>query len=119
MKKVLSQKIYPHSYKLIITDLSGGKEKAFEIYVPALDAIIFGDTIAEALEGYMGYFDDEIKLRRREGRPMPKPDYRSDEIKQVPLRLSEQTYQRISEKAKKQGHSFNSFVAHLLEEVKT
>lgn len=118
MKKAKQEKIYPHSYKLVITDLSGGKKEAFEIYVPAFKAHIFGDTIAEALKGYMQFFDEEVELRKKKKIFMPKPDYKSDEIKQVPLRLSESVYQRISEKAKKEGKSFNSFVAKLLEEVK-
>lgn len=113
----MSKRIYPHSYKLEITDLSGGKEEAFEIYVPALDAYIFGDTIAEALEGYLAFFDDEVKLRKKEGRLLPKPDFDKDIIKQVPLRVPERIYKRISKVAKKEGRSFNSFVTHLLEEV--
>ncbi|GEM_PF-2283952 len=117
MKKITLEKVYPHSYKLVITDLSGGQEKAFEIYVPAFKAHIFGDTIAEALKGYMQYFDEEVEIRKKKKIAMPRPDYKSDEIKQVPLRLSEQIYQGISAKAKKQGQSFNSFVAHLLERV--
>ena len=111
----MSQNIYPHSYKIVITDLSGGKKEAFEIYVPALDAIIFGDTIDEALEGYLGYFDSEVKRRKKEGIPMPPSDSKPDMVKQVPLRLPQRVYQRVSENAKKQGQSFNRFVVNLLE----
>lgn len=111
----MAEKIYPHSYKLVITDLSGGKKEAFEIYVPAFRAHVFGDTIAEALEGYVGFFDDEVKLRKKKGIPMPKPDSKPDMIKQVPLRIPERTYRRIAEVAKKEGQSFNRFVANLLD----
>ena len=113
----MTKKIHPHSYKLVITDLSGGLEEAFEIYVPAFKAHIFGDTIAEALEGYIGYFDDEVKRRKKKNIPMPKPDSLPDVIKQVPLRIPERIYQRISEAAKKEGRSFNSYVAGVLENL--
>jgi hypothetical protein len=113
----MSKKIHPHSYKLVITDLSGGLEEAFEIYIPALKAHIFGDTINEALDGYIGYFDDEVKRREKKGISMPRPDSVPDVIKQVPLRIPERVYQRILETAKKEGRSFNSFVAGVLENM--
>lgn len=115
MKKIISEKVYPHSYKLELIDLSGGKEEAFEIYVPAFKAHIFGDTIEEALEGYMQFFDEEVALRKKKKISMPMPDSKSDLIKQIPLRIPNRVYQSISEKAKKEGQSFNQFVAHLLE----
>lgn len=114
----MKSKLYPHSYKLIITPIRDGDQKGFEIYVPALDAHVYGDTINEALEGYIGFFYDEVKYRRKKGIPMPQPDDQADKVKQVPLRIPTRVYQRISEQAKKQGQSFNSFVTHLLEEVK-
>ncbi|MFH0820520.1 MAG: hypothetical protein V1908_01975 [Candidatus Peregrinibacteria bacterium] len=55
MKK-FTEKIYPHSYKLIITDLSGGLEKAFEIYVPAFKARLKGNTVERAIKRYMIFF---------------------------------------------------------------
>ncbi len=115
----MKEKIYPHSYKLEIIDLSGGKEEAFEIYVPAFKAHVFGDTIQEALKGYLGFFDEEVKLRKKEGRSMPTPDSSPDIIKQVPLRIPGRIYKRISEAAKKEGHSFNSYVTKMLENSAT
>ena len=111
----MPEKLYPHSYKLIITDLSGGLEKAFEIYVPAFDAIVFGDTVEKALEGYFGYFDSEVKRRKKEKIPMPKPDFLPDVIRQIPLRIPTSIYQKILKAAKKKKQSFNRYVTELLE----
>ncbi|MBI5412447.1 hypothetical protein HZA43_04770 [Candidatus Peregrinibacteria bacterium] len=106
---------HPHDYKIEIIKLHDGDQDGFEFYVPAFRAHIYGDTTEEALEGYLGYFDSEIKRRKKEGIPMPKPDSKPDMIRQVPLRIPQRVYQRISETAKKQGQSFNRFVVNLLE----
>ena len=113
----MPKKFHPHDYKIIVTKLRDGDQEGFEFYVPAFDAIIFGDTVEEALEGYLGYFDSEVKRRKKEGIPMPKPDSLPDMIKQIPLRIPQRVYQNVSELAKKQGQSFNSFVSKLLESV--
>lgn len=113
----MPKKFHPHDYKIVIIKLRDGDQEGFEFYVPAFKAHVFGDTIEEALEGYLGYFDDEVKLRKKEGIPMPKPDCLPDMIKQVPLRIPQRVYQNIAELAKKQGQSFNGFVSKLLENV--
>ena len=109
------EKIYPHSYKLVITDLSGGLKKAFEIYVPALKAHVSGETIEDALKAYMIFFDNEVKWRKKKKIAMPVPDSKPDVIKKVLLRIPMGLYLKISELAKREGKSFNSYVTTVLE----
>ncbi len=111
-------KFHPHDYKIIITKLRDKDQEGFEFYIPAFRAHVYGDTVEEALEGYLGFFDDEVKLRKKKRIPMPKPDGQLDFIKQIPLRLPGRVYQRISEQAKKEKQSFNSYVVRMLEEAK-
>lgn len=113
----MPKKFHPHDYKIIITKLRDGKQQGLEFYIPAFNAIVFGDTADEALEGYLGYFDDEVKRRKEKGIPMPKPDNIPDKIRQIPLRVPQRVYQRISETAKKKNQSFNAFVNTMLEEA--
>lgn len=111
----MREKVYPHSYRVVITDLSGGLEKAFEIYVPAFNVRLFGNTVEKALKNYMEFFDKEIRQRKKQKIPMPLPDFKPDTIKRVLLRIPTRLYEKIMELAKKEGKSFNRFVVTLLE----
>src|SRR5690606_8383049 len=78
--------IKPHHYKIIVRDISEGKEKGFEVFAPALHAYCLGETLEEALEAYYVYFKDEVERRKKANLRMPKPDSMKEEIKQIPLR---------------------------------
>ena len=39
------KELKPHSYKLILRDISEGDQAGFEIFVPAFHAHCYGDTI--------------------------------------------------------------------------
>ena len=110
--------ITPNHYKIIIRDISEGQGEAFEAYIPAFDAHHFGDTIKEALKSYYIYFESEKERRKKLNLAMPKSDVIQEKIKQVPLRLPANLYEKIVSQAKNHGISFNSFVAKLLEKEK-
>jgi hypothetical protein len=110
-------KLTPNHYKIIIRDISEGIGEAFEAYVPAFNAFNYGDSIEEALKSYYIYFKSEEKRRKKLGIDMPKPDVMRGKIKQVPLRLPENVYEKTMSKAKEKGMSFNGFVAIMLEGV--
>ena len=110
-------KLTPNHYKIIIRDISEGSGEAFEAYIPAFDAHNFGETIEQALKSYYIYFKSEEKRRRKLGIDMPKPDVIREKIKQVPLRLAEDVYEKTMSRAKEKGLSFNGFVAGMLENM--
>lgn len=107
--------ITPNSYKIVIRDISEGRGEAFEVFVPAFCAYNFGDTIEEAIKSYYLYFKSESKRRKKEGIPMPLPDIIPQKMKQIPLRISENTYEKVAARAEEHGLSFNRFVQSLLE----
>jgi len=104
-------------YKIILRDISEGRGEAWEAYVPAFDAHNFGDTIEKALKTYHIYFKSEAKRREKLGIPMPKSDVGQEKIRQVPLRLPESIYEKISSLSKNNGLSFNGFVTRALENL--
>jgi hypothetical protein len=110
-------KLNPNHYKIIIRDISEGSGEAFEAYIPAFDAHNFGDTIDAAIKSYFVYFKSEEKRRKKLGIDMPKPDVMREKVKQVPLRLPENIYEKIMSKAKEKGMSFNGFVSVMLDGV--
>ena len=105
----------PNHYKIMIRDISEGKGEAFEVYAPAFNSHNFGDTIDDAIHAYHLYFESEQIRREKLGIPMPKSDVLKERTKQVPLRIPESVYEKISNKAKNSGLSFNGFVTGLLE----
>jgi hypothetical protein len=107
----------PNHYKIILRDISEGKGKAFEAFVPAFHAFNFGDTIEEALKTYQIYFKSEAKRREKLGIPMPKSDVAEEKIKQVPLRIPESVFEKIASMSKNSGLSFNGFVTRTLENL--
>lgn len=117
INKNTMNKLTPNHYKFIIRDISEGKGEAFEVFVPALNAHNFGDTIEEALNSYYVYFESEVKRRKRLKMSMPKSDIIKEKTKQVPLRLSESIYEKTASRAKEKGLSFNGFVATMLDNI--
>jgi len=108
------KELKPHSYKLILRDISEGDQEGFEIFVPAFHAHCYGDTIDGALESYYIYFEDEEKRRKKKGIEMPKPDVKPQALRQVPLRLPQDIYDQAVSVAKRRGMSFNALVTDLL-----
>jgi hypothetical protein len=110
-------KLTPNHYKIILRDISEGRGEAFEAFVPAFHAFNFGDTVEEALETYHIYFKDEAKRRAKLGIPMPKSDVTEEKIKQVPLRIPMNVFEKIASMSKDSGLSFNGFVTRTLENL--
>ena len=108
------KKFKPHHYKIILRDISEGDQEGFEVYVPALHAYCYGDTVEGALESYYIYFEDEQERRKKEGIDMPKSDVKPQKLKQVPLRLPQDVYEQAMSVAKSRGMSFNAFVTDIL-----
>ena len=104
----------PHHYKVILRDISEGNQEGFEIYVPALHAYCFGDTIEGALQSYYIYFEDEVERRKKEKIDMPKPDVKPQKLRQIPLRLPHDVYEQAVNIAKNRGMSFNALVTNML-----
>jgi predicted RNase H-like HicB family nuclease len=81
---------------------------------PGLSA--FGDTPAEAAEEAKIAAEGFLKVYREDGCPVPEPETIKPFSGQTRLRLPKTLHATLSQEAKKEGVSLNSYVVHLLSE---
>ncbi len=81
---------------------------------PGLSA--FGETPSDAVEEAKMAAEGFIKIYRENGRPLPEPTTLSDFSGQLRIRIPKSLHASLSEEAKKEGISLNTYINHLLSE---
>lgn len=115
-------------YKYMVVDLSERNEEGYTAIIPKFPKLyIFVDTLEELHKVVCDSIQDEIKLYKKKGIPIPEPDwedhkYKKDEHKEdkkysgrLVLRMKPQIHQRLVDLAYAEGTSLNQYLNSLIE----
>lgn len=108
------KKKFPIQYDYIVRNISEDKESAYEAYIPAFHAIVFGDHHKELEEGILFTIQSEIKERKKSGKPIPSPDWKSSYSGKLILRMKPWLHERLALEAKVKRKSLNKLLEEKL-----
>lgn len=102
-------------YDYIVRNISENPhDPAYEAYIPAFHAIVFGDNHKELEEGIVFSIESEIEERTKAGKPIPAPDIKKKFSGKLVLRIPPALHERLAIEAKALGESLNSLLGKKL-----
>lgn len=101
-------------YIYLVQDISEGKKRSYKAYIPAFNAIVYGDSLENLEDGISFSINDEIKHRKKNQIPIPKPDEIPNLSGKFTLRIDPELHQKLFLAAKAKNTSLNNFIENKL-----
>jgi predicted HicB family RNase H-like nuclease len=102
-------------YDFLVHNISEGKEEAYMAIIPAFNnAMVFGKNIKELEEGIRLGIETEIKDLKKTGKPIPKPDRKSEFSGKLIIRIAPKLHARLSLESKARQVSLNRYIEEKL-----
>lgn len=103
-------------YDYIVHNISSDDDVAYKAIIPAFDAVVFGENLAELEAGIALAIDEEIKNRKKQKQKLiPKPDRDQQYSGKFMVRIEPALHEKLALEAKARGKSLN---AHIKEKIK-
>lgn len=109
------KKKQPIQYFYSIENLSESPdETAFKAVIPAINAIVYGDTLQELEEGIRFTIETVIDDLKKKGRPVPAPDLKRKRSGKFLVRIQPELHERLALEARARRKPLNQIVAEKL-----
>jgi len=97
-------------YDYVVRSIGVKDDPAYEAYIPAFNAYVYGANQAELEEGLDLSISECIRLRKKRKEPIPLPEKNIRKSGKLILRINPSTHQRLALAAQAQGMSLNRYI---------
>ena len=105
-----------HNYNYYIKNIGEDGEEAYQAIVPKFPGmLILVDPIKEAHNVVMETIQVAIEQRKKEGRPIPQPDVKSDFKGKIIVRTTPEIHEKLFFEAKANQLSLNKYIEKKLQ----
>ena len=106
-----------YKYKLLISNVVEGEdEEGYMAVIPAFnDALVFGDTMDELIEGVNFCIDTEVEHLKEAKKPIPIPEGKIQASGRILLRVEPFLHKMLLLKAKANQMSLNKYIESKLQ----
>lgn len=98
-------------YSYLVVPIGDGKEQAFKAMIPKFNNLLaMADTMEELNELVVEMIDEDIKRRKKDGKPVPTPDYQSSFNGKILVRVSPNMHEELYYQAQANNLSLNKYI---------
>jgi len=98
-------------YDFLVHNIGERKEQAYMAIIPAFNnAMVFGDDLEELEKGIIMMIETEIQDLKKAGKPIPKPDRKSEYSGKLIIRIDPVLHEKLSLESKARQMSLNKYI---------
>lgn len=98
-------------YDFFVRNVVEGEEAAYMAIIPAFNnAVVFGSDLNELEEGMKLTIESEIEELKKNKKPIPKPDRKSQFSGKLIIRIEPALHEKLSIEAKANSTSLNRYI---------
>lgn len=102
-------------YKFLVHNISEDDEAAYMAIIPAFNnAMVFGDDMQELEEGIIFMIETEIEDLKKEGKPIPPPDRKTDFSGKLIIRINPKLHEKLALESLANQVSLNKYIEEKL-----
>lgn len=101
----------PIQYDYLVHSITEDDTPAYKAIIPAFDnAIVYGDSLPELEDGIRFAIESEIAERKKEKRPIPKPEKKTKFNGKILIRVTPFLHEKIAIEARAAEMSINKYL---------